>query len=315
MSDFYVKKGFPAGLDTPITATADNDIPNLSQVNSLIAGSASVYDSVRVEEDSNIDLATGGLLTVDGVTVIADDRVLVAGQTIGSENGIYVAASGAWSRATDMATDDEVKAYAHVFVREGTEHGGHEMKLQTTNASETVGTDVLTFVHAYTLDNDASHIDVSDTSFTELTGTDVQTVLDSVDDVLAAADTRLDNLSGVTGSDLGTFTGAIITDAGDIKTGMQELSDAIENIDVSGDIATYYTGQKYQVTGQSIAANTYTTITHSLDEAYPSGVEIYNLDGLRETASFEIDLIDANSLRIKNETATVFTDMIVVVRA
>jgi hypothetical protein len=315
VSDFYVKKGFLAGLETSINATADNDIPNLSQVEALIAGNAYAYDSVRVETDSNIDLATGGLLTVDGVTVIADDRVLVTGQTDPIENGIYVAASGAWSRASDMVVTDEVKAYSHVFVREGTNHGGHEMKLQTTNVSETVGTDSLVWIHAYSLGNDASHIDVSDTNFTEIAGTNVQTVLDSVDDVLAALETQVETVVGSTGSDLGVFTGDIITDNGDVKTGMQELSDAIETIDVSGDIATYYNGQKYEVTAQSIAANTYTTITHSLNVNYPSGIEIYNLDGLRETASFEIDLIDANSLRIKNETATVFTDMIVVVRA
>lgn len=47
------------------------------------------------------DTALSGLLTIDGVTLQAGDRVLVKDNTDATENGIYVAAAGAWTRATD----------------------------------------------------------------------------------------------------------------------------------------------------------------------------------------------------------------------
>src|SRR3546814_3086950 len=47
-----------------------------------------------------------GVQTIDDVTVIPDDRVLVKNQNSGSENGIYVAAAGAWSRAADFNTSE-----------------------------------------------------------------------------------------------------------------------------------------------------------------------------------------------------------------
>src|SRR5215212_8275405 len=48
---------------------------------------------------SNITLS--GAQTIDGVSIVATDRVAVAGQTNLSENGIYVAAAGAWARSSD----------------------------------------------------------------------------------------------------------------------------------------------------------------------------------------------------------------------
>lgn len=107
-------------------ATGNNDAVTLSQLESVAAG----YDpkeSVRVATDgSNIDLATGGLLTVDGVTLVAGDRVLVKDQTDPTENGIYVAAAGAWSRSEDMdgSPAAEVSGGAHTYVESGTVNAG-----------------------------------------------------------------------------------------------------------------------------------------------------------------------------------------------
>ena len=54
----------------------------------------------RVATTANITLS--GLQTIDGVTVIADDRVLVKDQTDTTLNGIYAASSGPWTRTTDF---------------------------------------------------------------------------------------------------------------------------------------------------------------------------------------------------------------------
>lgn len=74
--------------------------------------------SVRAATTANITLS--GAQTIDGVSVIAGDRVLVKNQTTQTENGIYVCAAGSWSRATDADVSAELTANTAVFVNEGT---------------------------------------------------------------------------------------------------------------------------------------------------------------------------------------------------
>ena len=49
-------------------------------------------------------ITLSGTQTIDGIAVVAGDRVLVEGNTTKSENGIWVVATGAWTRATDANT-------------------------------------------------------------------------------------------------------------------------------------------------------------------------------------------------------------------
>lgn len=76
-------------------------------------GTVDIRAAVVTVATSNITLS--GEQTIEGVAVVSGDRVLVTGQTDASENGIWVAASGAWSRADDMNTDDEVADAAVSF--------------------------------------------------------------------------------------------------------------------------------------------------------------------------------------------------------
>jgi hypothetical protein len=78
---------------------------------------------------------------VDGVTIAADDRILLAGQTDASQNGIYIVqASGAPVRAEDFNADAEVTSQAAVPVDEGgTLNGGSRFRLATADPI-TVGT-------------------------------------------------------------------------------------------------------------------------------------------------------------------------------
>ena len=109
---------------------------------------AAVLAPVRVATLSNITLS--GLQTVDGVALAAGDRVLVRGQTTGSQNGIYVVVTpGAWTRATDADTAAEVQR----GVRVSTSIEGATNRLKTFTQLDviaTVGTDVQTWrVHTY----------------------------------------------------------------------------------------------------------------------------------------------------------------------
>jgi hypothetical protein len=74
--------------------------------------------SARAASTANIS-SLSGLLTVDGIVLIASDRVLVKNQSNAPDNGIYVAASGAWSRAVDAAAWNSLVS-AVVTVDEGT---------------------------------------------------------------------------------------------------------------------------------------------------------------------------------------------------
>jgi len=99
-------------------------------------------NSVRVLADTNITLS--GVQTIDGVLLVAGDRVLVAGQTTGSANGIYVVAAGAWSRATDADVSAEVTPNLAVFVEEGTANADTGWTL-ITDGPITLGTTALVF--------------------------------------------------------------------------------------------------------------------------------------------------------------------------
>jgi len=102
-----------------------------------------VKDSVRAATTSNITLS--GTQTVDGVSLLAGDRVLVKNQTSASQNGIYdVVSGGSWTRSADANADAEVTSGMFVFVEEGTSNADSGWVL-TTDGSITLGTTSLAF--------------------------------------------------------------------------------------------------------------------------------------------------------------------------
>ena len=85
-----------------------------------------------------------GLNTYDGYTLTAGDQVLLIAQSTASQNGPWVAAAGAWTRPTDFATGNSVKARS-IQIIQGTTYGGSTYLLQT-NSSITVDTTSQTWV-------------------------------------------------------------------------------------------------------------------------------------------------------------------------
>ena len=106
--------------------------------------------SVRVVTVANVNLSGGAPTSVDGVTLVANDRVLVTAQSTGSQNGIYrvktlgTGSNGTWVRSKDADTNDDVTAGMVVMITEGTTYADTQWKL-TTNDAITVGTTSLTF--------------------------------------------------------------------------------------------------------------------------------------------------------------------------
>lgn len=90
-----------------------------TEINNAISG-LDIKDCVQTATTmgQNIDLVTGGLIVVDGVTTTEGMRVLVKNQTDPKENGIYTASSGSWTRSTDMdgTPANEVSAGNFTFV-------------------------------------------------------------------------------------------------------------------------------------------------------------------------------------------------------
>ena len=109
-----------------------------------------VKQSVRVATTAAInisaDLEAGDV--IDGVTLVAGDRVLVKNQSTASENGIYVAvasAAGAASRSSDAngtADTGELKPGTFAFVEEGTVNSDKGFVV-STNGTITVGSSAI----------------------------------------------------------------------------------------------------------------------------------------------------------------------------
>ncbi|MGR1224328.1 phage tail-collar fiber domain-containing protein [Aeromonas veronii] len=98
--------------------------------------------SVRVATTANIALSA--TQTIDGVALVVGDRVLVKDQADAKQNGIYLAAAQAWTRATDADTGAKLSSGARIGVEEGTLNAGKVWYLATTGAI-TLGTTALAF--------------------------------------------------------------------------------------------------------------------------------------------------------------------------
>lgn len=102
-----------------------------------------VKDSCRAATTANITLS--GTQTVDGVSLVAGDRVLVKNQTTGSQNGIYaVVSGGTWTRTTDADTSAKVTSGMFTFVEAGTTNADSGWVL-TTDGTITLDTTALAF--------------------------------------------------------------------------------------------------------------------------------------------------------------------------
>jgi hypothetical protein len=130
---------------TPIPGTNTTQIATTEFVTAAVDAARSGLDvkaSVRAATTANITLSN--TQTVDGVALAVGNRVLVKNQTTGSENGIYVVASGAWTRAADFDSNGEVTSGAFTFVEEGTVNADSGWVVSTDGAI-TVGTTAITF--------------------------------------------------------------------------------------------------------------------------------------------------------------------------
>lgn len=124
-------------IASPVNA---NSLITKGYVDNALTG-ISWKNAVRLKTTGNITLS--GLQIIDGVSVVAGDRVLVNSQTTPSQNGIYLVSSGSWMRASDADEGVEI-ASATVAVTLGT--FGNTQWTCATVTPIIVGTTSISFV-------------------------------------------------------------------------------------------------------------------------------------------------------------------------
>lgn len=122
-------------------------LDNNGQLPSSLAANVSGFqfkESVRAATVDNITLS--GLQTIDGISLVEGDRVLVKDQSNRVENGIYVVSEDSWSRAADFddVPSSEVETGAFVLVQTGTLNAATAWIL-TTPSPVDVGSSDLVF--------------------------------------------------------------------------------------------------------------------------------------------------------------------------
>ena len=117
--------------------------------------------SVRAVTTSNITLAGGAPVIVDGVTLMPNNRVLVTGQNTASENGIYVVqtvgtgSNGTWIRSSDANVTGEIEAGMIIMVTEGVIYADTQWKLITDDPI-VLGVTALVFTQNYSANSISS---------------------------------------------------------------------------------------------------------------------------------------------------------------
>lgn len=104
------------------TPVADTDAANKGYVDNLVGNGLEIKGPVRFGTTGNISL-NGLTVQANGdwtAALTAGDRIMVRAQTDATQNGIYVAASGAWTRSSDFNSSTTIKTNSYFFVSEGT---------------------------------------------------------------------------------------------------------------------------------------------------------------------------------------------------
>lgn len=139
----YLGQGKNFG-NTRLSQVADGTNPTdavtLQQVQALLRG-ASWKGFARAASTANVSLTAPGA-TIDGVTLVSGDVVLLKNQTAGAENGLYVwtGSAATLTRTADAATAAQLKGAA-VLVTEGTVNADKSWIQSTDNI--TLGTTAL----------------------------------------------------------------------------------------------------------------------------------------------------------------------------
>jgi hypothetical protein len=133
---------------TSLIQSLANNVNNLYKYsNDILSRFTFLADLPVACSTANVDVATGGEMTIDGVSVSIGQLVFLKDQTDAKENGFYEVQSGAWNRYAGYTTSAP-SAFKHklVFVKAGTANKGKVFYLN--GDFEQIGTDELNFTES-----------------------------------------------------------------------------------------------------------------------------------------------------------------------
>jgi hypothetical protein len=144
--DFEIPTGFEADADSYL-ASEGWQLLSAAPVGAPQDAAAGLADalpwcrSVDVWTDANVALT--GLIVVDGVTTTAGMRVMCSGQTVVSENGVYIAAATAWVRAEDALLSASF-AGRQYYVLRGVQHVRKRLRCTNLPGADGIGAAAIT---------------------------------------------------------------------------------------------------------------------------------------------------------------------------
>ena len=185
--------------------------------------------ATRVVTVTNITLSGGAPAQVDGVNLATNDRILVTGQSIASQNGIYdvvtvgSGSNGTWSRTNDANSTGEIDAGMIVMVTEGTIYADTQWKLITDNPI-TIGVTALTFTQNYSansISGGTSNVTVYSNANVTISSAGTPNVLVISSTGTVTSGTATSGTASVTGNITGgnILTSGLLTVTGNIYTG------------------------------------------------------------------------------------------------
>ena len=229
-------------------------------VDNVAVGLRDFKDSVRAISTTNITLS--GTQTVDGVALVAGDRVLVAGQTAAAQNGIYDVAAGAWTRSLDANVSAEVTSGMYVLVTEGTVNATSAWVLTTTGAI-TLDTTALTFSQfsgaaqitagaGMTKTGNILNIVAADSTIT-VNADSIQVGSNSItntqiNSAAAIAYSKLNLTNSIVNADIAASAAIVDTKLATISTSGKVSDSALSSNVVLKDVANTFTGASSKVT-------------------------------------------------------------------
>lgn len=135
---------YTAHVGTSMVPSLATDFVNKQYVDTLVSGFK--YKSpTKVATTQSITLS--GIQTIDGILINNGDRVLVKDQLSIKDNGIYVASSGSWLRATDF--DEWIEIPASLVIIESGQTLADTAWICISDESGTLGVTDINFVQNF----------------------------------------------------------------------------------------------------------------------------------------------------------------------
>lgn len=138
-----------SGAHSFTSATVSVATPTQSEHACTKAYADALRNGIR-HKDNALSVATanqtlsGVPSPIDGVTLVADDRILLTGQTTSSENGLWIIKAGTWVRPEDFAAGASASG-SQIWVDQGTSYQDTMWECTTNEGSDIIDTNDLSF--------------------------------------------------------------------------------------------------------------------------------------------------------------------------